>query len=107
MTVTHIDEPAFRGTYHSAVGEATKSYALSGSATPSGAVTWSVAWVNAAYGDSGSATAWTGYASRKRNLLFTTWVMVVAHPKEGWNHWSIGEDIFEIAVIRKCVQGKT
>lgn len=97
MTVVSLSraDAVFAGYYHSAVGDARGRYSLSGHMTPSGAVVWSVAWVNRANGDSHSATTWNGYVTPATGTtLFTAWVLVDADPAQKWNRWSMGHDVF-------------
>ena len=105
MTVARVsrEDATFSGYYHSAVGDARGRYYLSGHMTQSGAVAWSVAWVNREGGDSKSATTWTGYTTLETGTtLFTTWVLVSADPAQKWNRWSLGADVFQLVQSLAC-----
>ena len=105
MTVARVsrEDATFSGYYHSAVGDARGRYYLSGHMTPSGAVAWSVAWVNREDGDSKSATTWTGYVTPETGTtLFTTWVLVSADPVQKWNRWSLGYNVFDLRTPMPC-----
>ena len=105
MTVQHINhaDAAFYGYYDSEVGNASGRYDMSGHMTPSGAVVWSVAWVNRANGDSKSATTWCGYRfTSTKTTLFTTWMLADVGPTKRWNLWSTGRDVFKLVRPAAC-----
>lgn len=91
----------FTGWYVSAVGDASKKYAMTGGATRSGAVAWSVVWDNHENGDSMSTTAWSGYFDATSGKIHTTWTLATA--ENTWNRWSVGQDVFTLYERKPCI----
>ena len=88
------------GSYSSAVGNASGSYPLLGSASAS-TVGFCVTWNNKAHGDSDSTTCWTGQImvdlALGRVQLDTFWILA-SKPSSVDTNWAsnrVGNDVFE------------
>jgi hypothetical protein len=103
MTLSITSNGSLSGTYCSAVGDAHANYPLVGlydvAPTSGGqAVGWTVAWLNQ-YGNSHSATSWTGQyqtdPKTNQEELYTFWLLVSEKsPTQDWSATNVGQDTF-------------
>lgn len=84
------------GYYYTAVGDAEGIYNLAGRTNNSNTVlSFSVAWQND-YGDSESATAWSGEYHDQDDIIVTTWLLTSQTDEEDdWKSTLVGKDIFQ------------
>lgn len=90
------------GTYQSQVGNAAGIYTLSGitdegtgDSTPN--IGFSVSWVNPAFGNSNSVTAWSGQLQliNGEEVLTAFWLLTQeTNPANNWSSTRIGQDVF-------------
>ena len=91
-----VDGQKIRGTYYTGVGDAEGIYQLSGRTNESNTVLgFSVAWQNS-FGDSESATAWSGQYHGDEDEILTTWLLTdQTDEKDDWKSTTIGQDVFQ------------
>ena len=86
------------GKYNSAVGKASDYYILTGRYTKSGSdciLGFTVAWNNDAFGNSKSATSWTGVHYTGSAELSTFWILSsYTAPENKWRNSNIGQNVF-------------
>lgn len=84
------------GYYYTAVGDAEGIYDLAGRTNDNNTVVgFSVAWQNA-YGDSESATAWSGEYHQQDDIIVTTWLLTSQTDEpDDWKSTLVGKDIFQ------------
>jgi hypothetical protein len=93
MVLQATDDGVLKGTYETLVGDAAGQYPLFGAHTADGNDTmlgWTVAWRNEVYGNSKSATSWTGRIifeqNTKKLILKTTWLLAqFTTANQAWN----------------------
>jgi Avidin family len=85
-----------RGRYFTAVGDAEGIYHLSGRTNESNTILgFSVAWQNS-FGDSESATAWSGQYLSDEDEILTTWLLTdQTDEADEWKSTNIGQDVFQ------------
>lgn len=91
-----VDGQTITGRYHTAVGDAEGIYLLMGRTNETNTVlSLSVAWQNS-YGDSESATAWSGQYYSDEEKIGTTWLLT-DQTDEGneWKSTLVGKDAFQ------------
>jgi hypothetical protein len=83
------------GHYYTAVGDAEGIYDLSGRTNKDNTVVgFSVAWQNT-YGDSESATAWSGEYHEDEDIIVTTWLLTAQTAEaDDWKSTLVGKDVF-------------
>jgi hypothetical protein len=91
-----VDGQDITGEYYTAVGDAKGIYDLSGRTNESNTVLgFSVAWQNA-YGDSESATAWSGQYHGDEDVIVTTWLLTdQTDEADDWKSTLVGKDVFQ------------
>jgi hypothetical protein len=101
MTLTCKDGQ-LEGIYNTGVGQAKYDYTLSGRYTLSGPkndvveLGWVVSWNNKLFGNSNSATSWSGIYYPEDGIIRTQWMLVrYAERKDYWSTTQINHDEFE------------
>jgi len=94
------DSGVLSGSYQTAVGDASGQYPVMGLATSCGdqpVVGFCVAWNNAAHGNTGSTTCWTGQFLAADESLATTWILSSQPNAQGqvWASNRVGSDLFQ------------
>ena len=91
-----VDGQDITGEYQTAVGDAEGIYDLSGRTNETNSVLgFSVAWQNA-YGDSESATAWSGQYHSDEDVIVTTWLLTdQTNESDDWKSTLVGKDVFQ------------
>lgn len=84
------------GQYYTAVGDAEGIYDLSGRTNDGNTILgFSVAWQNS-YGDSESATAWSGEYHSDEDVIVTTWLLTdQTKESDDWKSTLVGKDNFQ------------
>jgi hypothetical protein len=84
------------GYYYTAVGDAEGTYSLTGRTNASNTVLgFSIAWQND-YGDSESATAWSGEYHAQDDVIVTTWLLTAQTDEaDDWKSTTVGKDVFQ------------
>ena len=89
------------GEYMSRVGEPYGWYNLSGRYTMAGpnhfdiVLGFSVAWNNAAFGNSNSTTSWTGIYSDSTGKIYTTWLLTkYTTLADQWSNTIVDQNVF-------------
>jgi hypothetical protein len=94
------------GVYESTVGEAKYTYPLVGAYNRDNnttTVAFVVAWVNGGFGDSNSATAWSGQLSED-GTIHTTWMLTkLTDLANLWQSTIVGTNVFVRQRDEKCL----
>ena len=99
MVITTYDPETgiFGGEYQSLVGDAKKSYVLTGRRDTEGlTMGWTVNWQNK-YMNAHSVTTWSGQFSREPSIV-TTWLLTTqTSPEDSWESTQVGFDVFTLS----------
>jgi hypothetical protein len=92
----NVDGQDISGKYFTAVGDAEGIYDLSGRTNEDNTVLgFSIAWQNS-YGDSESATAWSGEYHSDEDVIVTTWLLTdQTDEANDWKSTTVGKDVFQ------------
>ena len=100
MTITSVDTQTgvFTGTYESQVGQAGKTYLMSGRYDNTGdTLGWTVNWLNF-YLNAHSVTTWSGHSQIQSNgqpIILTTWLLTSqTTPEDNCESTQVGFDQF-------------
>ncbi len=113
MNIIAATDGMLFGKYETAVGNAEKTYVLTGRYDTEGdSLGWIVTWNNYT-GSSYSTTGWSGQYQQdpctKEPRILTTWLLTVqTNPEDDWNSTNIGTDVFQRAapLPEVCLQAK-
>ena len=101
LTISYSGPRLLSGTFQSAKGSATGSYAFAGYACNASSLPttlgWTIAWVNPHTPDGTSATSWTGLASKQGNvtLIYAQWHLTsLTSLDDYWKSTFSGADYF-------------
>lgn len=91
-----LDGEHVTGYYYTAVGDAEGIYHLAGRANRNNTVLgFAVAWQNE-YGDSESATSWSGEYHEADDVIVTTWLLTSQTDEpDDWKSTLVGKDTFQ------------